>query len=79
MIVRGELLGILACGSKRDQEAYAPDERATLSELARAAGSAFDTIQTLALRRAVDRAIAGDVDLDDLRRARLSFDGGLPS
>ncbi len=79
MIVRGELLGILACGSKRDHEAYAPDERAMLSELARAAGSAFDTIQTLALRRAVDRAIAGDVDLDDLRRARLSFDGGLPS
>jgi len=79
MVVRGELLGVLACGSKRDFQAYAPDERATLSELAHAAGIAFDTIHTLALRRAVDRAIAGDVDLDDLRRARLSFDGGLPS
>ena len=75
MVVRGQLVGVLACGPKRNLEAYAPDERATLAELARAAGLALDTIATLALQRAVDRALVGEGDLDDLRRARLSVDG----
>ena len=75
MIVRGQLLGVLACGSKRNFETYAPDEQATLAELAHAAGLALDTIRTLALQSAVDRAIAGEAGLEDLRRARLGFDG----
>ncbi len=62
MIVRGELIGLLACGPKRSAETYAPDERAALAELTRSAGIAFDTLATLALRQAVERAIAeGDV------------------
>jgi hypothetical protein len=70
MIVRGELLGVLACGEKTNLEAYAPDERATLGGLAHATGIAFDTIATKALRDAVARVIAGDGDIEDLRRAQ---------
>jgi len=33
MIVRGELLGALVCGAKRDSESYAPDERDALALL----------------------------------------------
>jgi GAF domain-containing protein len=75
MIVRGELLGVLACGEKDNLETYAPDERATLGDLAHATGIAFDTIQTRALRDAVARVIAGDGDLEDLRRAQASSFG----
>jgi len=70
MLVRGELTGALACGAKRNLEAYAPDERATLAELALAAGMAFDALQIAALRYAVDRALAGDAGLETLRAAR---------
>ncbi len=58
MIVRGLLVGTLTCGAKRNHEEYAPDERATLTALANAAGIAFDTMQTDALRQAAARAVA---------------------
>ncbi len=74
MIVHGELLGLLACGAKRSGENYAPDERSALAELAHAVGIAFDTIATLALHRAVDRALE-EQDLEPLRRARASLRG----
>jgi hypothetical protein len=51
MIVRGELLGILVCGQKFDDEAYAPDEEGALASLAAALGHAVDGIEVRELRR----------------------------
>ncbi|MBC5798634.1 MAG: hypothetical protein GIX03_16425 [Candidatus Eremiobacteraeota bacterium] len=72
MIARGQLVGVLACGPKQDGETPAPDERAVLATLAQAAGIAFDTLRTNALRSAVDRALEQD-DLGVLRRAQAAF------
>ena len=69
LFVRGELLGLLVAGAKRNDEALAPDERATLATLALATGVALDSLRTTSLRRAVARALAGDGDLDALRDA----------
>jgi hypothetical protein len=44
MISRGELVGTLICGPKRDGEAYAPDESDALLALARGVGSALDVL-----------------------------------
>jgi hypothetical protein len=44
MISRGELLGALLCGPKRDGEAYAPDESDALLALAHGVGAALDTL-----------------------------------
>lgn len=41
MISRGELVGILVCGKRRDEEAYAPDELDALAALAEGVGSAL--------------------------------------
>ncbi len=76
MIVRGELIGLLDCGQKQSLEAYDPDERETLHVLARAIGHTFDAIRTSALRTAVDRALAGDGTLEDLRAARMALGAG---
>jgi hypothetical protein len=54
MIVRGELLGMLVCGAKRDDEEYAPDERDALAFLASAVGHALDAIEIRELRRRLD-------------------------
>jgi len=75
MIVRGDLVGLLTCGAKRSAERYAPDERAVLTELAHNAGTAFDTLQTAALRRAVARALE-DGNIEPLRASHSSFAGG---
>jgi GAF domain-containing protein len=77
MVVRGDLIGLLDCGQNESLEAYDPDERETLQTLARAVGHTFDSIRTNALRTAVDRALAGEGTLDDLRavRARLGVTG----
>ena len=40
MVSGGELLGVLACDGKTDQETYAPDERASLEEVAGAVAHA---------------------------------------
>jgi hypothetical protein len=73
MLVRGELIGTLVCGAKRNGEAMAPDERATLADLALATGFALDTLRTSALRRAVARALAGEEGLDALRDVQGGF------
>ncbi len=73
MVVRGDLIGVLDCGPKRELEPYDPDERETLQVLARAVGHTFDAIRTAALRSAVDRALAGDGNLDDLRAVRAEL------
>ncbi len=54
MIVRGELLGMLVCGAKSDDETYAPDERETLASLATSVGHALDTIEVRELRRRLE-------------------------
>jgi hypothetical protein len=41
MVSRGELVGTLICGPKRDGEAYAPDESDALLELAHGVGTAI--------------------------------------
>jgi len=73
MAVRGTLVGMLCCGPKRNLEDYAPDERATLAELTHAAGIAFDTMQTNALRDAAARAVA-ERDLEPLLRIATAFE-----
>jgi hypothetical protein len=73
MVVRGELVGVLDCGPKRELESYDPDERETLQVLARAVGHTYDAIRTDALRSAVDRALAGDGTLDELRAVRAEL------
>jgi len=73
MTVRGTLVGMLCCGPKRNHEDYAPDERATLAELTRAAGIAFDTMQTNALCNAAARAVA-ERDFEPLLRVTDLFE-----
>jgi hypothetical protein len=46
MVSRGDLVGALICGPKRDGEAYAPDESEALLALARGVGTALDTMQS---------------------------------
>jgi hypothetical protein len=46
MISRGDLVGALICGAKRDGEAYAPDESAALLALAHGVGTALDTLSS---------------------------------
>ncbi|HTA54712.1 MAG TPA: GAF domain-containing protein [Candidatus Acidoferrales bacterium] len=46
MISRGDLLGALICGRKRDGEAYAPDESEALLALAHGVGTALDTLSS---------------------------------
>jgi hypothetical protein len=44
MISRGDLVGALICGPKRNGEAYAPDESDALLTLAHGVGTALDTL-----------------------------------
>jgi hypothetical protein len=46
MISRGDLVGALICGRKRDGEAYAPDESEALLALAHGVGTALDTLSS---------------------------------
>ena len=46
MISRGDLVGTLICGPKRDGEAYAPDESEALLALAHGVGTALDTLSS---------------------------------
>ncbi|MBV9271468.1 MAG: GAF domain-containing protein [Candidatus Eremiobacteraeota bacterium] len=45
MTSRGDVLGILVCGDKRDGQTYAPDENEALSMLARSVGSTLDMLR----------------------------------
>lgn len=58
MIVRGELLGILVCGQKLDDETYAPDEENALASLAASVGHATDAIEVRELRRRLEALTA---------------------
>ena len=46
MISRGDLVGALICGPKRDGEVYAPDESEALLALAHGVGTALDTLSS---------------------------------
>jgi hypothetical protein len=46
MCVRGKLVGALACQTKRDSTAFDPDERESLSEVARGVGAALDLLES---------------------------------
>ena len=46
MISRGDLVGALVCGPKRDGEVYAPDESEALLALAHGVGTALDTLSS---------------------------------
>jgi hypothetical protein len=46
MTSRGDLVGALICGPKRDGEAYAPDESEALLTLAHGVGTALDTLSS---------------------------------
>jgi hypothetical protein len=46
MISRGELVGVLICGAKHDNEVYAPDESDALLTLAHGVGTALGTLSS---------------------------------
>jgi hypothetical protein len=58
MIVRGDVLGILVCGQKIDDETYAPDEEDALASLAAGVGHAIDAIEVRELRRRLEALTA---------------------
>lgn len=58
MTVRGELLGILVCGPKVDDEGYDPDEEGALASLASSVGHALDAIEVRELRRRLEALTA---------------------
>ena len=58
MIVRAELVGILVCGPKLDDETYAPDEQDALASLASSVGHALDAIEIRDLRRRLETLTA---------------------
>ena len=53
MIVRGELTGALVCGNKEQSEAYAPDEKEALRNMAAAVGHALDALRIRELEERV--------------------------
>jgi len=59
MIVRGDLIGVLVCGQKRDDETYAPDERDALTALTASVAHALDAIEIRELRRRLSEAGLG--------------------
>jgi hypothetical protein len=65
MISRGELIGTLICGPKRDGEAYAPDESDALLALAHGVGTAL-AVQSVESGNSNDRVA---MELAELRAA----------
>jgi hypothetical protein len=72
MTSRGDVVGILVCGTKSDGQAYAPDESSTLITVAQAVGSALGSLldrsdgmgEVLAELRAI-RALLSEVVIQD--------------
>ena len=59
MIVRGQLVGMLLCGPKNEEETYAPDERETLGTVAASVAHALDGLRVTELEQTVERLLAG--------------------
>jgi len=68
MLVRDTLVGAVVVGPKRNGEAYAPDEVATIEALALALGNALDALQNAALKREIARVLVDGAPLEALRR-----------
>ena len=68
MLVRGRLVGVLACGARASGESYAPDELAALGEFAHGVGAALD-----ALDASVRGAVRDDAILAELRALRAEL------
>ncbi len=71
MMVRGQLAGFLACGTKLSHESLAPDERDALRVLARDAGIALDSLR-IARIEAELAFLSADGELPPAVRLRLS-------
>ncbi|GAC1410839.1 MAG: hypothetical protein NVSMB64_20210 [Candidatus Velthaea sp.] len=78
-IVRGAVSGALVCCAKSNGEAYAPDERAVLAEVARSVGIASDTLYTEALRREIERVLGTRPSLGSARDLLRPATGGVES
>jgi hypothetical protein len=57
MFVRATLVGALVLAAKRSGEAYDPEETALLADLAGRVGLALDALQTVAMRRELERLL----------------------
>lgn len=55
MLSGGELLGVLVCGGKRNEEDYAPDERRTIGQVAASVGHAWSALRVKELERELGR------------------------
>jgi GAF domain-containing protein len=58
MTVRGQLVGVLLCGAKVEDETYAPDERESLAGVATAVAQALDGLRVTRLEETVERLLA---------------------
>jgi hypothetical protein len=65
MIVRGELIGTLVCGTKEHAESYDPDETAALRDMASAVGHALDALRIRGLEKRLR-------ELEGVRRVGLA-------
>jgi hypothetical protein len=75
MISRGDLVGALVCGPKRDGEVYAPDESDALLALARGVGTALDTLSTQSDGAIASLQATQGLILDELRALARRIDG----
>ena len=55
MLSSGELLGVLVCNAKRNEENYAPDERRTIAQVATSVGHAWSALRVKELERELER------------------------
>jgi hypothetical protein len=67
MVSRGELVGVLTCGTKRDNEVYAPDESDALLTLAQGVGAALGVLSS-------DHEQADDVIAKELAALRVAVE-----
>jgi len=75
MISRGDLIGALVCGPKRDGELYAPDESDALLALARGVGTALDTISTQDVDAIASLQTTQGLILEELRALARRING----
>jgi GAF domain-containing protein len=76
LIVRGAMIGALACGRPAGVEPFAPDEVDAIDALAHALATAIDVLRTAALEREVAHILEGNGSYDSLRAALASKSAG---
>ena len=75
MISRGDLVGALICGPKRDGEVYASDESDALLALARGVGTALDTLSQQSGDAIAALQATQGLILDEVRALSRRMDG----